>query len=110
MKIPVVFSALLDNAIRYSPPESIVIVSAEEQGKDIVVKIEDKGIGIPKNVTERIGERFFRADNALRQNTYGSGLGIYITKKVVEGVSGGLELQSEEGKGTKIIIILKKAK
>lgn len=109
VKAPVVFAALLDNAIRYSSPQSIITISLKEEKDIVTVYIEDKGIGIPKEVFERIGERFFRADNALRQNTYGSGLGIYITKKVIEGVSGTLQIQSEEGKGTKVIITLKKA-
>lgn len=110
VKAPVIFSALLDNAIRYSSPQSIISISLEDKKESIEIVIEDKGIGIPKEVFERIGERFFRADNALRQNTYGSGLGIYITKKVIEGVAGTLKIQSEEGKGTKVIITLKKAK
>ncbi len=107
-KFKYVLSAVIDNAIRYSSPESSIVLLAKEESTGIVsLSVIDYGIGIPLEVQKRVGDRFFRADNALRQNTYGSGLGIYIVKNIIEACGGSISITSEEGKGTNVTINLK---
>jgi signal transduction histidine kinase len=105
-KLKYVFTALLDNAIRYSAPGSEVVCLLKKDHDMLSISIIDHGIGIPSEVQNRIGDRFFRADNALRQNTYGSGLGLYIVKNIIESCGGRLKVESQEGKGTTITIHL----
>lgn len=107
-KLTQVLSAIIDNAIRYSPPKSKVFVEYLDNNENVSIVVKDKGIGISEEVKNRIGERFFRADNALRQNTYGSGLGLYIAKRTIEAFGGELKIDGKEGKGTIVTIILKK--
>ena len=107
-KFSQVLSAIIDNAVRYSSPQSKVFVEYLDNVDGVSIVIRDTGIGISEDVKNRIGERFFRADNALRQNTYGSGLGLYIAKRTIEAFGGELIIEGKEGKGTTVTIILKK--
>ncbi|MDQ5950334.1 MAG: hypothetical protein QG585_276 [Patescibacteria group bacterium] len=110
-KIKMAFLSVVDNAIRYSPPDGVVTVSSKvSEGGLFAIEIKDRGIGIPKESFSRVGERFYRADNALKQNTYGTGLGLFIVKNVVEGSGGVFKMESDEGQGTKVSIILKESK
>ncbi len=92
---------LLDNAIKYSPPQSAVkvLVLAGPQ-QDVLVQVRDRGIGIPAEALPRIGERFYRADKARARAHGGSGLGIAIAQALIEAHGGKLWLESREGEGT----------
>lgn len=110
-KMKMVFVSVFDNALRYSPPQGKVLVSFVFSTNGLFsVRIEDFGIGIPINSISRVGEKFFRADNALKQNTYGTGLGLFIVNGLVKGFGGSVDIQSQEGKGTKVTISLKEYK
>lgn len=109
-KIKTAFLSVVDNAIRYSPPDGVVVISSASTPGLFTIEIKDRGIGIPRESFHRVGERFYRADNALKQNTYGTGLGLFIVKNVVEGSGGVFKMDSEEGKGTKVSITLKESK
>lgn len=75
--------------------------------KETIIEIEDTGIGIPKEDIEHIWERFYKADISRTNTAYGEyGLGLSIVKRLVEMHQGTVEIQSEEGKGTKFIIRL----
>ena len=92
---------LLDNAIKYSPPEATVDVTVLTGPERIVlVQVRDRGIGIPPEVLPRIGERFYRADKARARAHGGSGLGLAIAQALVEAHGGELWLESNEGEGT----------
>ena len=100
-----VIQNLLSNANRYANENSTIIISIEagqgEQGSDFITySIADQGIGIGKNATSRIFEKFYRAENALRSVPEGSGLGLSLVKSLVEGWGGRVWFESEEGKGT----------
>ena len=90
---------LCDNAIRYNHEGGNVWIKV---GEDLVV--EDDGIGIPKEYQERIFERFFRVDKRRSKKTGGTGLGLAIVKHIVELHNAELEIHSEPGKGTRMII------
>jgi len=99
VKIRSVFSNLLDNAIKYSKAGGKVEVTLRGSGEEVEVCIKDNGIGIPKEEQRNIFERFFRAKNAVKAETDGSGLGLYIAKSIVEKHHGRMRFESEEGKG-----------
>lgn len=106
-----VFENLIHNAVKYSRPDSKVSVSldAGEKGHGII-SVQDEGIGIPKTERDKIFGKFFRASNALRWKTEGSGLGLAVVKSFVEEMGGTVSFESEEGKGTTFIVDLPLAK
>ena len=91
---------LFDNAIRYTHPDGKVTVSLKRVKKEIEVSIKDTGVGVPKNQQERIFTKFFRAANVMRMQTEGSGLGLFITKNIIEAHGGKIWFESEENKGS----------
>jgi two-component system sensor histidine kinase BaeS len=100
-RIEQVLFNLLDNAIKYSKPEGTVTVSVDAGQEGAVrVQVRDEGIGIPAQDLARIGQRFYRADRARSRAEGGSGLGLAIARALVEGHTGQLWLESQEGQGT----------
>jgi PAS domain S-box-containing protein len=92
---------LIANSIRYSPPnEGLVTVKLKKLSKSYRIEVIDNGIGIPADVSHRIFERFFRAENALRTHGEGTGLGLYLAKSIIEALGGKIWHKSEEGQGT----------
>ena len=92
---------LLDNAIKYSPAKSNVVMSSTVDNKHAVIEIRDKGIGIKPSDLPHIFDRFYRADTARsQQSTGGYGLGLSIAKKIVELHNGTIDAKSTHGKGT----------
>lgn len=83
-KIWAVFQNLLENSIKYTNPDGNIEITVSEENKKIKISIHDDGIGIPKDQQKNIFTRFFRAKNAVRSETDGSGLGLYIAKSIVE--------------------------
>jgi PAS domain S-box-containing protein len=101
-KITLVVTNLLDNAIRYNVQNGEIVVKAEKQDDEPFVKvsIKDTGIGIPSADINKIFGKFFRADNALKFRTEGSGLGLYISKNVIQGHGGQMWVESEMNRGS----------
>ena len=95
-----VMQNLLSNASRYSPEKSTIEVYIVKKGEMAEYSVKDKGIGIPKDQQNRIFEKFYRAENALKYVPTGSGLGLSLVKLLVEGWGGKVWFESEEGKGT----------
>lgn len=95
-----VYSNLITNAMNYTKPGDKIKVKVFVKGEYIVSEVSDTGIGVPKEEKERIFEKFFRASNALKKETEGSGLGLYLSKIIVESSGGKLSFVSNEGKGT----------
>jgi signal transduction histidine kinase len=99
-QIKLVLDNLLNNAIRYSKKKGKVEIQAVKENKNLKFQIKDNGVGIPKEDQKYIFQKFFRAANAFRYQTQGSGLGLYITKLIVENLGGKIGFQSEEDKGS----------
>jgi PAS domain S-box-containing protein len=99
-KIKLVIQNLIENALIYTLPKGKVTVTIDLQNGNFFFKIQDTGIGIPKEVQDRIFTKFFRASNAAKIDTEGSGLGLFVTKNIVESHGGKIWFESEEGKGT----------
>ena len=93
---------LVDNAIKYSRNKCKVlfICKYDKKNDEIEITIKDSGIGIPLQQQKRLFEKFFRADNATQFNTDGTGLGLYITKAIIEAHGGKIWFESKEDKGT----------
>lgn len=105
-KIALALENVLDNAIKYTAPGGKVMVNASAVQEAIKIVIADTGIGIPKSQMERLFSKFFRADNALRFQTSGSGLGLYVVKNIVQGHGGSVSMTSGEQQGTTVTILL----
>ena len=99
-RIRAVFQNLLENAVKYSRAGGTIEIGTR-QGSDgmILLTIKDDGIGIPKEQQKNIFNRFFRASNAVKAETDGSGLGLYIVKNIVERHGGKIWFESAEGQG-----------
>lgn len=98
---------LCDNAIRYNKENGNVTVTVTPLEKGASVSVKDTGIGIPEKYQERIFERFFRVDKSRSKATGGTGLGLAIVKHITQLHDAKLEISSEEGKGTEIIVTFK---
>lgn len=105
-KIRSVLQNLIENAMHYTPDGGSIVVRANRESGTVIVSVKDSGIGIPKSQQANIFGKFFRADNAVKHQTDGSGLGLYIAKNIVEKHSGSIRFSSEEGKGSSFTIAL----
>ncbi len=108
-----VLTNLVSNAIKYSPDGGLIRIGgwAERSteaagGERVVLYVADQGIGIPRYELEHIFERFYRVDSSLRRNTAGSGLGLFLTKAIVEAHGGQIWVRSEAGSGTTFFVAL----
>ena len=99
-QIRLVIENLLDNAIRYIKGIGVVEIKIESQEKNIYFEIRDNGVGIPKEEQKYIFQKFFRSENALRYQTQGSGLGLYISKAIIEKSEGKIGFKSQKGIGS----------
>lgn len=98
---------LLDNAIKYSPAKSMVNISAETQGKHVLLHVADNGAGISAADLPHVFDRFYRADTSRsKQNVDGHGLGLSIAKRIVESHHGKISVISAQNSGTTFTIKL----
>ena len=95
---------LCDNSIKYNKENGSVEIEVSNSDGMVHVSVSDTGIGVPKNDMERIFERFYRVDKSHSRNIGGTGLGLSIVKHVVNYHEGSIDIESEEGKGTKITV------
>ncbi|MBI5466163.1 MAG: PAS domain S-box protein [Candidatus Kerfeldbacteria bacterium] len=101
-----VISNLISNALKYSPPKSVVEVSLQQSDKDIRIQVKDNGYGIPQEQQDKIFQKFFRADNVVLKQVDGSGLGLYVVKSLLESVGGSVSFTSQENKGSTFTVTL----
>ncbi len=99
-RLMVVLDNLMSNAIKYTKEKGEVCVILDQKEKDIIIEVSDNGIGIPRYQQDKIFQKFFRSDNVVKNQTEGTGLGLYIAKNIVEQSGGELWFKSREGKGT----------
>lgn len=101
-KMRLAIQNLIDNAVRYTSAGGKVTISLkyDKNKREIEFSIKDTGVGIPKAQQGRIFTKFFRAVNVIRMETEGTGLGLFITKNIIEAHGGRIWYESEEGKGT----------
>lgn len=100
------FYNLLTNAVKYSPPKTLVTVSGDREKGRIRVSVEDQGIGIAPKDARKIFEKFYRTDTAERSGEKGTGIGLSIVEQIVTQHGGSIAVSSEVGKGSRFTISL----
>lgn len=108
-KIQQVLYNLIDNGLKFSNINSSIKVSTEEKGEKIFISIKDNGIGIAKDVQNKIWERFYKTDPSRGKDKKGTGLGLSITKEIIQAHNENINLVSTEGVGTEFVFSLPKS-
>jgi PAS domain S-box-containing protein len=101
-----VITNLVSNAIKYTPDEGKVSIVIEPRRADILVEVSDSGWGIPAHSQDQIFSKFFRAQNIVKRETTGTGLGLYLVKGLLDTLGGKIWFTSEEGHGTSFFFTL----
>lgn len=104
-----VFSNLVGNAIKYTPRGGKVVVGIDRSGDEIAIRVSDTGIGIEAKDIPRLGEEFFRAENAKQRGVGGTGLGLAIVRQHLERCHGRIEVESKVGQGSTFRVFLRPA-
>ena len=99
---------LIDNAIKYSNDSGVISIGLAQKKQNIVLTVQDRGIGIPAEQIDHIGQRFFRSSNVGR--TPGTGLGMAIVHQILESYNGEMSISSKPGKGSTFTVILESKK
>jgi two-component system OmpR family sensor kinase len=102
--LELVWSNLLENAIRFSPTGGNVQLRARSDGRRGYVEVEDNGPGIPQSELAHLFERFHRGDSSRARNTGGYGLGLAISKALIEAYGGTITPESGPGQGTRMVV------
>ena len=97
---------LIDNAIKYSPADRPIVVNVNTRNQQAMIQVCDRGMGIALQDQARVFDRFYRVDEARARSTGGHGLGLAISKTLVEGMGGKLTLQSQPQEGSIFTVIL----
>lgn len=106
-RVRLIFSNLIENAIKYSRDGDKIYISIKENENDFVFSIKDTGIGIPQTEQGHMFEKFYRAANAISKEPTGSGIGLYTVKKITEHLGGSIDFTSSD-LGTTFNVRLKK--
>jgi len=99
-QVHLVIENLLDNATRYIKNSGKVNILLKKRDKNLYFEIKDNGVGIPKKDQKYVFQKFFRSENVLRQQTQGSGLGLYISRAIIEKLGGKVGFKSQENEGS----------
>jgi PAS domain S-box-containing protein len=107
-KIYMVLSNLIDNAVKYNVQNGRIIVSVKKSndGQFVETSVEDTGVGINPEDIQNLFSKFYRSSGSAKLNTEGSGLGLYVAKKIIQSHGGKIWAESELGRGTKITFSL----
>lgn len=105
-KIRQVIMNFIDNSIFYSPEGSTITISLVSKNKQIVFQVKDAGIGVPKAEQHKLFTKFYRASNAKKVRPDGTGIGLFMAKKVIVAHGGSLIFESREGVGSTFGFIL----
>jgi signal transduction histidine kinase len=90
---------VMDNALKYSPPGSPIDIVADLEGDRVVIRVHDRGPGVPERERDRIFDKFYRR-GAVRDRVPGTGLGLYIAREILRTHGGDLWIESEPGEGS----------
>jgi signal transduction histidine kinase len=99
-RIKQVFDNILNNAIKFSPPDSQINIRANRENKVIQFEIQDYGKGIPKNKQQKIFETFYQVETGADRTFGGTGLGLTISRGIILGHGGDIWVESEMNKGS----------
>lgn len=99
-RMEVVLDNFISNAIKYNKENGKVFVKVQRDNKKALISVKDTGIGIPEEEQERVFDKFYRSKEAANRETGGTGLGLYITKNIIERSGGKVWFRSVEGEGS----------
>ncbi len=109
-KIQQVLYNLVDNAIKFSPENSTIYITVRERGERAQISVKDTGVGIPKDSHDKIWTRFYKTDSSRGRDKKGSGLGLSITKEIIQAHNEHIDVISTEGVGSEFIFTLQLAR
>ena len=109
-KIRQVIMNFTDNAIYYTPAGGHIHIYLEDKGQTVECRVEDDGLGVPKAEQHHLFTKFYRAGNAKKARPDGTGLGLFMAKKVIAAQGGAIIFSSTEGKGSTFGFSFSKAK
>jgi len=98
--IQMAINNLLENAIKYTPADSPVVISLEKKGSDVSLQVADRGAGIPDEEKKKIFNKFYRVGNENTRKTKGTGLGLYLTRKIMKEHRGRISVRDNDPVGT----------
>ncbi len=101
-----ILANILSNAVKYTPREGKIEARLEDSPGGVLFRVSDTGIGIPKDSLHRLFSEYFRASNARQMERHGTGLGLALVQKLVRKYGGRIRIDSTEGKGTVVEILL----
>ena len=101
-----VLENLVSNAVKYSPDGGTIRITARADARMAVVSVSDQGVGISPEDQKRLFQRFFRADNRLKRETQGAGLGLFLARAIVEAQGGRIWVESQPGRGARFSFTL----
>jgi len=104
--IRIVFQNLLSNAVKYTPHEGTIKITIKKERENILITIEDTGCGIPLNEQSQVFTKLYRGSNTKNYRWDSNGLGLYITKAIIDKCKGRITFKSEENKGTTFYVYL----
>ena len=99
-KLHQIVSNLVENALKYSPPDTRVTIRAVERDGGVVISVQDEGPGIPPYAHEKIFDRFYQVDSSATRAVGGTGLGLYICRRMADSVGGKVWLERSTDSGT----------
>lgn len=105
-RIRMVLTNLVSNAVKYSPDGGTIRIGGQAKGDMALLYVADQGIGIPPEEQQRIFNRFYRVDNRLRRETQGTGLGLYLSRAIIEAHGGTIRVESQVGRGSRFLFTL----
>jgi PAS domain S-box-containing protein len=104
-----VFSNLISNSVKYTPPGGNILITINERYNDIIISVKDNGYGIPIEDQRFIFTKFFRSTTAMKHDVTGTGLGLYLTKILVDNLGGEIWFKSIKNKGATFFVSLPKS-
>jgi signal transduction histidine kinase/DNA-binding response OmpR family regulator len=105
-KVEKIITNLLSNAFKFTPGGGKIEFTVEKMIKEAEIRIEDNGVGIPKDRIDKIFDRFYQVDGSHTRESEGTGIGLALTKELVELHKGKIKVESKEGEGTTLIVQL----
>lgn len=99
-KLRQVIMNFIDNAIYYSPDSQHITVTLTVEDGEVVLRVIDEGMGVPKEMQKQLFTKFYRAENARKQRPDGTGIGLYLAKKIIDAHGGSIVFESEQDKGS----------
>lgn len=99
-----ILTNLVSNAIKYTPRKGSIKIKVRLRSSSVLIQVSDTGWGIPKYSQDQIFSKFFRAENIVKRETSGTGLGLYLVKGLVDTINGRIWFESREGHGTNFFL------